>query len=207
MSGCAQPDTRCHLLLALERWLMAHVRCQGTLTSPGEYSVRSTWPGRFAAVAAPQHSCAVSKCSTCCDVPPRLLMSILGSQCPSSALPHPRWCWQHAAGPQELQFYRALKVPWQNEMPPSADLTPHPAGQLSSPTHGWFWHLSHTKHEKNCLRGTNFALTNSSRMKLEAKRWLSLPVSLHPLPHTFYCWLSNFLSCSLLVVWDEMKDF
>lgn len=144
--------------------------------------------------------------------PSRPLMSLLGPQCPSLALLHPLCCWQHPAGPQELQFYRTMTMPGRHKIPPLAELSPPPAGQLSSPTHGslfWagFWYLSHRKCEKNCPRRTDFALANSSRMKLEAKRCLSLPVSLHPLPHAFYCWLFYFLSCSLLVVWDEMKDF
>lgn len=137
-SGCAQPDTRCHLQLAQERWLMARVRCQGT-QARGEYSVTSTRPGRFAGVAAPEHSSAVTNCSTCCDAPPWLLMPLLGSWCPSLALLHPQWCQQHYAGPQELQFYRRPVMPWQYKVSPWADLTPHPAGWLSSPAHGWLF--------------------------------------------------------------------
>ena len=129
MSGCAQPDAWCHLLLAHKWSLMARVRCQRTQTCPGEYSVTSTWPGRFAGVAAPEHSCAVTNSSTCCDVPPWLLMSLLGSPSPSMVPTTSHW----APG---APFYRTPMMPRQYESPPSADLTPHPAGQFSSPAHG-----------------------------------------------------------------------
>lgn len=189
-------------------WLTAHASCQEAKPSSDKQVARL-----FCGHGSPRaFLCSHPTAAPVVMFPSRPLMSLLGPQCPSLALLHPLCCWQHPAGPQELQFYRTMTMPGQHKIPPLAELSPPPAGQLSSPTHGslfWagFWYLSHRKREKNCPRRTDFALANSSRMKLEAKRCLSLPVSLHPLPHAFYCWLFYFLSCSLLVVWDEMKDF
>lgn len=67
------------------RWqLMALASCQGAKPSSGKQ-----WPGSFEVVAAPEHSFAVTNCSTCCDVPllapdvpPKPTVSLLGSPSP-----------------------------------------------------------------------------------------------------------------------------
>lgn len=99
-------------------------------------AVSSRWPGGFEVMAAPEHSSAATNCSTCCDLPLLALMSPPDTQCPSLPLLHPWCCWQHPAGPQELQFYRTMMMSGQYKIPPSAELSPPPAGQLSLPAHG-----------------------------------------------------------------------
>ena len=127
-SGCAEPDTGCLLLPANGDWQHASgVRGH----KPARGNIQWQACGQVVLLARQPWSIPVLS-PTAAPV----VVSLLASQTPSLAPLHPRWCRRHA-GPQEVRFYRRPVMPWQYKIPPSADLTPHPEGQVSSPTHGW----------------------------------------------------------------------